>query len=135
MATEIRYATPRKLTPLPIPSLGPKIAALTKILNIRNVTLGLFALLLWVTVSGNARAADTFNGGKLYAVHCVSCHGVTGVNVMPNAPNFAQGEGLLKPDSSLLPSIKNGINAMPAYEGILTDQEILDVIAYVRTLN
>lgn len=97
--------------------------------------LGLFTYFILATVPGSVHAADTFNGGKLYAVHCVSCHGVTGINVMPNAPNFSQGEGLLKPDSLLLSSVKNGINAMPAYQGILTDQEILDVIVYLRTLN
>ncbi len=97
--------------------------------------LALYAFFVLSSGSGSAQAADTINGGKLYAVHCVSCHGASGVNIMPNAPNFAQGEGLLKPDYLLLSSIKNGINAMPAYQGILTDQDILDVIVYLRTLN
>jgi cytochrome c6 len=54
---------------------------------------------------------------------------------MPDAPSFALGENLLQPDSSLLTSIKNGKNAMPAYEGILSDSDILDVVVYLRTLN
>jgi len=85
--------------------------------------------------SADSLAADTIKGGELYAVHCVSCHGTSGVNVMPNAPNFTQNESLLQPDLLLLTSIKNGKNAMPAYQGILTDQDILDVIVYLRTLN
>lgn len=85
--------------------------------------------------SGTSRAADTIKGGALYAVHCASCHGASGISVMPNAPNFARGESLLQPDLSLLVSIKNGKNAMPAYQGILSDHDILDVIVYLRTLN
>jgi mono/diheme cytochrome c family protein len=54
---------------------------------------------------------------------------------MPDVPNFAQNEGLMKPDAYLLESIANGNNAMPAYRDILSVQEILDAIAYLRTLN
>lgn len=81
-----------------------------------------------------AHAADVVKGGEIYALQCVSCHGRAGVNVMPAAPNFARGDGLMQPDFALLASIKNGKNAMPAYVGILNDREILDVIAYLRTL-
>jgi cytochrome c6 len=35
----------------------------------------------------------------------------------------------------LLISIKSGKTAMPAYRGVLSDQDILNVIAYLRTLN
>jgi len=41
----------------------------------------------------------------------------------------------MQPDLTLLASIKNGVNTMPAYQGILKDQDILDVIVYLRTLN
>ena len=54
---------------------------------------------------------------------------------MVGAPNFSEGEGLINPDSKLLISIQNGKNAMPAYRGVLSDQDILDAIAYLRTLN
>lgn len=80
-------------------------------------------------------AADTNKGGDLYAKHCASCHGVSGISVMIDAPNFAESEGLMSPDGTLLISIQNGKNAMPAYRGVLSDQDILDVIAYLRTLN
>lgn len=78
--------------------------------------------------------ANLASGGALYAQHCASCHGVTGVSVMPLAPNFARSERLLQPDVALTTAIRNGRNAMPAYAGILTDREILDVVAYLRTL-
>jgi cytochrome c6 len=87
-----------------------------------------------VAAAGPAPAADMLNGGRLYAVHCASCHGATGISVMPNAPNFARGDGLLRPDTALLSAIRSGKAAMPAYVGILSDREILDVVAYLRTL-
>lgn len=101
----------------------------------RDVKLGLSAFFMLAFSSGIAQAADTIKGGELYAVHCASCHGATGISVMPNAPNFSQGERMLQPDPVLLTTIKYGKNAMPAYQGILKDPEILDVIVYLRTLN
>lgn len=95
----------------------------------------LLALLILAFGSSNSQAADTIKGGELYAVHCASCHGASGAGDMPNAPNFTRGESLLRPDLLLLTSIKNGKNAMPAYQGILSDHDIMDVIVYLRTLN
>ena len=80
-------------------------------------------------------AADTARGAELYVIHCATCHGATGISVMPDAPNFAQNESLVQPDISLLIAIKSGKNAMPAYQGILKDTDILDLIGYLRTLN
>ena len=101
---------------------------------ISALALGLCASTLISLASFNAYAGDIDNGKKLYARHCVTCHGVDGVNVMPDAPNFAYSERLLRPDDFILVSIKEGKNAMPAYRGLLEDQEILDVITYLRML-
>lgn len=95
---------------------------------------GLFAALLLVLGAANVHAGDIDKGGKLYARHCATCHGTDGVNVMPDAPNFAHSERLLRPDVFILAAIKEGKNAMPAFQGMLKDEEIMDVIAYLRTL-
>ena len=79
-------------------------------------------------------AADVNNGRQLYNLHCASCHGPSGISLMPAAPSIARGGTLMQPDTALLASIRSGKNAMPAYAGILKDREILDVIAYMRTL-
>lgn len=92
-------------------------------------------MLILALMTGVAHAADPAKGGELYAIHCASCHGVSGVSIIPNAPNFAQNEGLMSPDGTLLISIRNGKAAMPSYQGVLSDQDILNVIAYLRTLN
>jgi cytochrome c6 len=81
-----------------------------------------------------AAAADVIKGAQLYARHCASCHGPGGVSIMPGAPHLARGERMMQPDMALLASLKAGKNAMPAYIGIMSDREILDVIAYSRTL-
>jgi cytochrome c6 len=96
--------------------------------------LGLLAAVLLAFLPENSYAGDIVNGGKLYAQYCVTCHGADGVNIMPDAPNFANSERLLRPDQFILASIKEGINAMPSFQGMLKDQEILDVISYLRTL-
>jgi len=81
-----------------------------------------------------AAAADVANGQRLYSVHCVGCHGATGEGVMPNAPKFSRGDGLMRADPDLLQQIKTGRGAMPGYFGILRDAEMFDLIAYLRTL-
>ncbi len=93
----------------------------------------LFCLAL-LPISHDAVAGDVGNGSRLYGTFCVSCHGAGGKNVIPGAPSFARGEGLMKPDAILLASIKTGRVTMPAFAGVLTDREILDLISYLRTL-
>jgi cytochrome c6 len=93
-----------------------------------------FAALAALLVAPSAHAGDVFKGRDVYTKQCQICHGRAGVATMAGAPDLSRGEGLLQPDPSLLGSIKAGANAMPAYTGILSDREILDVIAYMRTL-
>lgn len=103
-----------------------------KILMIYPLRIMTFAWL--AAAASSAIAADINKGGQLYRLHCENCHGSSGVPVMPGAPNFQRSEKLLQPDMLLLASIRRGRNTMPAYVGILRDQEIMDVIAHLRTL-
>lgn len=84
-------------------------------------------------LSAEAYAADVANGGALYQRHCVSCHGDAGFGVMPGAPDFSRGERLFVPDSELATAIREGLRVMPAFNGLMTEQEILDVVAFLRT--
>lgn len=93
----------------------------------------LLGLLLGAATS-SAPAADINKGAQVYSMHCASCHGPRGVPIMAGSPNFSRSEGMLLPDNALLMSIQRGRNAMPGFFGILKDAEILDVIAYIRTL-
>jgi len=79
-------------------------------------------------------AADPLLGAKSYQSHCINCHGANGAGEIPNVPDFSRGERLLQPDDVLVETIKSGKGMMPAYRGVFTDDEIRDLIAYVRTL-
>lgn len=92
------------------------------------------AAALCLAFAGAAGAADIVRGGQTYALHCASCHGPAGQGVFPGAPKFQRGERLLQSDLALLKSVRSGKNAMPPFMGVLRDREILDVIAYLRTL-
>ncbi len=92
-----------------------------------------FALAL--AAAGGAHSADIQKGATLYAIHCKSCHGVGGKPVMPMAPDFRRMERLMQPDMQLATSIRTGKGAMPGFFGVLREREILDVVAYLRTLS
>ncbi len=96
---------------------------------------GMLAAALLALAAGSAGAADINKGGTLYATHCASCHGANGTPVMPGTPNFRRLESLMKPDMQLLTVIRNGKGVMPGYFGVLRDREILDVVAFLRTLS
>ena len=91
-------------------------------------------LVLAAAFFGSAQAADVIKGGRIYRMHCASCHGASGIATLPNAPSFARGERIMQPDPVLLANIRSGRGAMPAFFGILNDRDTLDVIAYLRTM-
>lgn len=85
--------------------------------------------------AADAGAADVQRGGTIYSSHCAVCHGSNGAPVIPGAPDFRRLERLMQPDSQLAIAIRNGKGAMPGYFGVLRERELLDVVAYLRTLN
>lgn len=85
-------------------------------------------------LSGTAQAANFVNGQRLYNMYCAACHGARGEGVNPEAPKFRMGERLDQPDLVLLQSVRTGKKTMPPFFGILQDAQILDILAYVRTL-
>ena len=102
-------------------------------LKIRPVIILTTAILL----AGNSNitfAGNPFNGAPLYMRHCANCHGDNGQSKMLNVPNFARGEGVMQSDQQLLATIKSGKGTMPGFLGLLKDEEILDIIAHIRTL-
>lgn len=79
-------------------------------------------------------AGNANNGNVLFQEKCAACHGKNGTAVLPGAPSFSKGERMEKSDSSLKTSITNGLNTMPPFKGALSDGQLGDLLAYIRTL-
>lgn len=81
-----------------------------------------------------AQASDIFNGREIYDMHCQTCHGMDGQAIQPGVPDFSRGESLYAPDVDLVQRLRDGGGHLPSYRGLLSDEELRDVIAYIRTL-
>jgi cytochrome c oxidase cbb3-type subunit 3 len=104
------------------------------------------AVLLGSTVV--AQAADADQGKKLYGQFCASCHGQSGKGdgpaaaaLNPKPRDHTNQEYMSKmSDDEMLKVIKDGGASvgksplMPPWGASLKDDQIKDVIAYIRTL-
>jgi len=103
-------------------------------------------LLIWGIASG---AGDAAKGKVKYQEVCAACHGATGkgdgpaaagLPVKPRDHTDAAYMGKLK-DQQIFDTIKKGGQAMgksplmPPWGGQLSDAQIWDLVAYVRTLS
>lgn len=82
-------------------------------------------------------AVEISNGAKIFNHNCASCH-IGGGNILI-AEKTLKKEALSKylesydADSiqAIIYQVQNGKNAMPSYKSKLSEEEILDVAAYV----
>ena len=94
-------------------------------------------------------------GKTVYAANCAACHGANlegqanwrerlANGRLPAPPHDKTGHTWHHPDRLLIDMVKNGLvpgrtappgyeSDMPAYAGILTDEEIIAVIAYIKS--
>ncbi|HVZ82668.1 MAG TPA: cytochrome c [Terracidiphilus sp.] len=103
----------------------------------KKTTRSLLVLAAVVCLAGSMSFAES--GEAIYKAKCQSCHGAQGT---PN-PGIAKVMGV-KPFSD--PEVKkltaaemakattDGKGKMPSFKGKLTDEQIKDVVAYLRTL-
>ncbi|MBV7536456.1 cytochrome c [Duganella sp. sic0402] len=99
--------------------------------------------------SMDAAKADEAHAVKLYNTYCVQCHGVNrdgnGINsasmaVKPRDHTDTKAMGDT-PDETLFKAIKGGGLAvsksvlMPKWEGVLNDDEIKELVAYLRVVS
>ena len=83
-------------------------------------------------------AVDLDHGGQLFSANCAACH-MGGGNVISASRTLSQsdlqahlneyGEDHLE---AIEHQIENGKNAMPSFDEKLSEQDILDVAAYVE---
>jgi len=96
----------------------------------KALIVALGASLVWASYG---LAADIQKGRQVYDLHCIACHGAGGISSDPLVPSFADGDLLYLMDSDLLQRIRDGKDTMPAFRGLLRDEEIRDVITYLRS--
>ena len=110
----------------------------------RMISVGCVAMMLSVATAvfvAPAFGADLAKGKAIYMGKCVKCHGEKGKGDGPKAVDMEK-----KPadhtdkakmakftDADLKKAVKEGKRPMPAYGKKLTDEQIDDVIAYVRS--
>jgi mono/diheme cytochrome c family protein len=89
----------------------------------------------WPDPARGADTPDLVSGQDIFEEYCAACHGYDGIRIIPQAPNFADGESLEKETLVLLASIRDGKGEiMPLWSNDLSEQQMLDVLAYIRTL-
>jgi len=109
----------------------------------RAVRVGGFAILAGATIAlaffglaPSARAADDA-GAQTYKSNCVVCHGADGTGT-------PTGKSLKAPDlhadavqkmhpAEMITQVSDGKNNMPPFKSTLSEDQIKDVVTYVRT--
>ena len=125
---------PREHTRCPIPG-GPQIFVNGKLLS------GIFVGLVIILLTGCAGQQDLAElGPSLYKENCQSCHGdaATGEGAIPNAPPHGRiGHTWHHADGHLSAIILGESNfpgrTMPSFAGILNEDEVEVILAYLKT--
>jgi len=96
------------------------------------------AVMFMATVASTSALAQS-GGASTYKAKCAGCHAADGSGNTPagkstKALPFSSPEIVSASDADLAAATKNGKGKMPAYNGKLTDAQITEVIAYIRTL-
>jgi cbb3-type cytochrome c oxidase subunit III len=106
-------------------------------------------LLMWGSAAWAAERGNDANGKKLYLTYCFTCHGREGkgdgyaASVQPVKPRDLTNNAVLstRTDEQLFQAISEGSShfrgpmVMPAWWQSLTEQQLWDLVAYVRTLH
>lgn len=76
----------------------------------------------------------------LYKTKCASCHGADGkaetaIGKKMAVKSFSDPEIAKNTDQTWIDITKKGKGKMPGYEGKLTDDQINDLVKYIRTLS
>lgn len=87
------------------------------------------------------KGGDSVSGREIYVNTCIRCHGVDGtgvqsVRLVPAPADLSSPAVQNRLDGTLFKRIHDGKpnTAMGAWKHALSDEEIWDVLAYVRTL-
>lgn len=104
---------------------------------VRTVSAGFLGIALALTFTASAQAQDA---AALYKAKCSACHADDGsssgkMGKQLGAKDLRSDEVQKQTDAQLTDSIKNGMGKkMPAYKDKLTDEQIKDLVGYIRDL-
>ncbi|HKT51024.1 MAG TPA: cytochrome c [Candidatus Angelobacter sp.] len=95
----------------------------------------LLAGIIWASAAG----AQAQEAGDLYKSKCQVCHGADGKGDTPagkklGARDFHAPEVVKMSDAELIEITKKGKDKMPSYDKKLTDDQIKQLVKYIRTL-
>lgn len=89
----------------------------------------------------SAQGGDPVSGREIYVNTCIRCHGIDGkgalgIKLVPPPTDLTASDVQKRLDGTLFRRIHEGKpnTAMGAWKHALSDEEIWDVLAYVRTL-
>jgi mono/diheme cytochrome c family protein len=115
-----------------------------------EIGLGLFIGILSVGFAGGVglkdlssagKGGDSVSGREIYVNTCIRCHGIDGtgaqsIRLVPAPADLSSPAVQNRLDGTLFKRIHDGKpnTAMGAWKHALSDEEIWDVLAYVRTL-
>jgi mono/diheme cytochrome c family protein len=97
-------------------------------------------VIVCILLAASATFANAKNpGADTYKASCSMCHGEAGdantpAGKMFKAASFSSPDAMKLSDADLLLIIKKGKDKMPAWTGVLTDDQMKDVIAHIHTL-
>ena len=96
-------------------------------------------------INQNETQQSATRGKKIYEEYCLSCHQTDGSGVPRLNPPLKKTSYVLGPQDKLIKILLNGLeeeieingeyysNPMPAFGSVLNDQQIADVLTYVRS--
>jgi mono/diheme cytochrome c family protein len=95
--------------------------------------------ILSIMTASMTNTAFAQSGADTYKAKCQMCHAADGSGNTPagkstKARSFSDPDVVKLSDDDLIATTKKGKAKMPAYAGKLTDAQITDVVAYIRTL-
>lgn len=101
--------------------------------------LATIATLFAVSVFGQSDKGRHDSGAESFQEHCVLCHGSDGraqteTGKKVGAADLTADAIQQQSDSQLSKIVQDGKGKMPAFEGKLSNDEILAVVAYIRDL-